>query len=567
MRLHRHLLIAATALLAPATAAAHTPTQVTVFDATTRAGTLVEQLVHGETPEQFVPGARARMAQRAVAPVTIAAGADYLAPTACGRERSTDDTANAIDLYRPKYKVVYAYPADQANRIGQYAPVIAKLVRDAADKLVGASGGALGLRVDQGTECGPQYLDIATVRLGQSLSQYARLGSGVFDAVTRDTRDALGPLPATQKTNVLLFADYLGPATGFGGQGSLWSDDVPGSENLSNSAGNFAVIYGWGEPWFEAYAESYAADAVLHEVTHTLGGVQASAPHASGAGHCNDDWDVMCYSDGGPRSSLFVRCAGDGQHEVYDCGADDYFAFAPTPGSYLDGHWNVRSSVYLCALARCTAPAQRPSARLSGPASAEEGATSGFDASASSDPDGRIVAYRWSAGPGLWLTGSPTGAVASVVAVTAGASYIDVVAVDDEGIESAPARATITVSRRAGSLGDGGPSQPWEDASSSVVTTLDGYSTSWTWSTTEGGTILIEDTQSAGSGADRCRVPNLRGRTLRGAQRALRRAGCRSSVHRWSGRLAGKRVRSQRPAAGTRIRADRTVTFWLTRRR
>ena len=35
-----------------------------------------------------------------------------------------------------------------------------------------------------------------------------------------------------------------------------------------------------------------------HELTHTLGGVLGTAPHATKNGHCYDDADLMCYDDG-----------------------------------------------------------------------------------------------------------------------------------------------------------------------------------------------------------------------------------------------------------------------------
>lgn len=82
-----------------------------------------------------------------------------------------------------------------------------------------------------------------------------------------------------------------------------------------------------------------------HEVLHTLGGVQNTAPHSTRAGHCWDESDTMCYPDGGgyPMQQL---CPVEREY-LFDCSNDDYFSTYPDPGSYLDGHWNAADSRFL----------------------------------------------------------------------------------------------------------------------------------------------------------------------------------------------------------------------------
>ena len=81
----------------------------------------------------------------------------------------------------------------------------------------------------------------------------------------------------------------------------------------------------------------------LHELTHSLGAVNLSAPNSNGFGHCTDDHDIMCYGERGVNTK--PRCAV--RVELLDCGADDYFNVRPNAGSYLSTHWNTANSRFL----------------------------------------------------------------------------------------------------------------------------------------------------------------------------------------------------------------------------
>jgi hypothetical protein len=77
-----------------------------------------------------------------------------------------------------------------------------------------------------------------------------------------------------------------------------------------------------------------------------LGAVQASAPNATTNGHCDDEYDVMCYVDG-PGVTMTIACSNPAHELRLDCNGDDYFNVSPPSGSYLDTHWNVARSSFL----------------------------------------------------------------------------------------------------------------------------------------------------------------------------------------------------------------------------
>ncbi len=122
-------------------------------------------------------------------------------------------------------------------------------------------------------------------------------------------------------------------ASAYCGLGTIYYDDQAGPANANETHSQYSRSDAgcWG------YAEA-------HELVHNLGGVQNSAPHSTGASHCNDEWDKMCYSDGGPRGTMTYPCSDGALDDRLDCGGDDYFSTAPPAGSYLATHLNTADS-------------------------------------------------------------------------------------------------------------------------------------------------------------------------------------------------------------------------------
>jgi hypothetical protein len=127
------------------------------------------------------------------------------------------------------------------------------------------------------------------------------------------------------------------------GIAQVYGDDSPGQTNLSNGStrvsGEFARVDNgcWG----------LAGQSVeAHELMHTMGGVQTSAPHATRFNHCWDQSDRMCYDDG--SGSVMRQICPTSHENVFDCNHDDYFyAGTPPTGNYLATHWNTADSVFL----------------------------------------------------------------------------------------------------------------------------------------------------------------------------------------------------------------------------
>jgi hypothetical protein len=365
----------------------------------------------------------------------------------CGAERLSDAPSTAGDA--PHIKVVYAYASDVGDRFGLFGTAIQLYTKAAAAKVALSSNKTL--RLDRGSSCGNAFLDIQTVALGHPVASYA----------TRSVLDDIqSRLPDHPGVNYLVFVDFALPVLS-AAAGSWTQDDSPWATNAANvpAHSRYAYLEGGGADFFgsEQLASQYA-DQVLHEVLHTLGAVQPSAPHFSGGAHCYEIYDVMCYTPRDGTVDGFLRNCGiigeaPNPGKPLDCGNDDYFNPSPAPGSYLAGHWNLYDSGFLCTLTRCDRPPAAPTARLA--VIAGDGRSVTVSAASSSDPDGAVASYVWDLdGDGVYDAVGP--ATQTVAVANRGARRVTVAAVDDDDLV---ATATIIVDEHShpGQVGTPGP--------------------------------------------------------------------------------------------------------------
>ena len=284
-------------------------------------------------------------------------GSDGLPTTWCGNETTADDTANAATPpSRPQFKLVYAYAADRPNRFAGWKDALQANVAIVQRFLAAQDGGTKGVRIDMGTNCGANYVDIQVVPLPGPRSSYADNFGAIAGVVEGAIDGAAGPRDA-----VVLADGLSGSAQEYGLGETIMgtSGEQAGAKNVHNRGGLTAVLFSRdGAPAPGGARWGWWPEGLLHEMTHTLGAVQWGAPHSTEPrgqtqpqyGHCWQGADVMCYvEDGGAAHPMQQDCATlpGAIPQSYDCGRDDYFNPAPAPGSYLATHWNTYDSVFL----------------------------------------------------------------------------------------------------------------------------------------------------------------------------------------------------------------------------
>jgi hypothetical protein len=220
----------------------------------------------------------------------------------------------------PRVQLVYARASDTPSRFNAVVPLIRQYASD-ADDIVNVSAGRVGdgrrIRFVTNEACEPKVTSVTLTDAGDD----------TFAKTVTELR-AQGLTDNDRK--YLIFMDA---AVGICGLGEVYLDDRAGQENPNNS----------GRPMFARVDTACWQHAAAHELLHTLGAVQNTAPNSSGAGHCTDEVDVMCYKDTTATVTKQV-CSRAGQ---VDCNNDDYFHPNPKPSSYLATSWNVANSRFL----------------------------------------------------------------------------------------------------------------------------------------------------------------------------------------------------------------------------
>ncbi len=226
---------------------------------------------------------------------------------------------------------IYAYAHDGTNNSATYTSQLQSAIETDVGFVNAESGNAsVGTRRLLNFDCD------ATGREKVDVTQLAtNCDSSNFQTVVNDLR-ANGF--ADPLTHFWVYFDCYPAAVrtaGYAGQGSLATDSRGDGANTNNTSTAYAVEYN--------YNGSVDAQVLLHEGSHNMGAVQNDSPNSTGAGHCVDGLDVMCYNDGGPRGPNYTASAcSDRAH--YDCHFNDYFNPSPAPGSYLASHWNIAAS-------------------------------------------------------------------------------------------------------------------------------------------------------------------------------------------------------------------------------
>jgi hypothetical protein len=228
-----------------------------------------------------------------------------------------------------RVQAIYAHAADVPDAYNQVVGSIrswAAMADDVFNNSAAETGGIRHVRWVTDTSCN---LSVAHVTLSAA-------GDDSIDSTINELRTQ-GFNRSDRKYLVWMDANvYCGIA-------QVYGDDKPTQDNVSNGSssvsGEFARVDNdcWG-----LSGQSIEA----HELMHTLGGVQTTAPHATKYNHCYDTADRMCYDDGSGTPMRAVCAASHGN--LFDCNHDDYFyAGAPPSTNYLAKHWNTANSAFL----------------------------------------------------------------------------------------------------------------------------------------------------------------------------------------------------------------------------
>lgn len=197
--------------------------------------------------------------------------------------------------------VFYGYPEGTENRARAMRSELRSILGEAQARLdISHNTHTQRIRFDCNPKGLPRVRRIKLPAIGED-------GAFGFDDVV-DGLQAAGYHPFRQSSRRVfsVFVDSIGGAYPYCGEGTVGSPGFVG--------GHVSLVGCINERTF------------LHELGHNLGAVGPQAPHTSGAYHCHEGGDVMCYDDGGPYFRNGGRMSATCSDVMrFDCGLEDYW--------------------------------------------------------------------------------------------------------------------------------------------------------------------------------------------------------------------------------------------------
>lgn len=256
----------------------------------------------------------------------------------------TDTTYRPVCVGGSGHRIVlvYAYPQGSPNNYAQGVQFARELFNRANNKLVLESvrSSGFGRSASYKVQCS------AGVAIVLGIETHAHPGDSDPRSpanVQQSILDYYNPSGA-DAVKFVTFMDSTPPGN-FSGVAFAWLGDDPEAYS-KDPAVNYNARFSRAAITYQPY---WGTHTLMHEAGHTLGAVQQHWNFAStGAGHCVDGDDIMCYNDGGPTSGAYSSNAcPDAQFSQpgtfpFDCGYNTYFKTVPGPaGSWLNTFWNV----------------------------------------------------------------------------------------------------------------------------------------------------------------------------------------------------------------------------------
>lgn len=335
------MLISVIATLAPAAPAAAVSPKAAelerIKDLCRRSGLDVVQAATAQCSHGEDPPPHGKQINRSVKPVATAPAAELGAVASDGTQLTPGAATFTCDgdgTTGFRTQLLYVRASDKADRFATYKASFLQWAWD-ADQIYRTSaqdtGGLRRIRFVHDSTCAPTVVNVTLSasgddNLGNTITQLEQAGYNRTDR------------------KYMIFMD----ATVLCGVGTMVADDRPGAENWNNQGPDYARID----------SGCWSGDIAAHEHMHTMGGVQNSAPHASGGLHCTDEYDVMCYSDSPNYPAMQIACPTTSRNwSRFDCNYDDYFHSSPPAGSYLATKWNTANNRFLATDSGGAAPA------------------------------------------------------------------------------------------------------------------------------------------------------------------------------------------------------------------